>query len=862
MMERDALRMPPSDHEQARLCALARYDVLGSPPEDAYDDLVRLAATVCGTAQAAITLLDEHKVWQKARFNVPQVDVARSGTLCDVAVAHAPEVLVVPDAALDPRFDSNPYVHCEHGIRLYAGAPLVTPEGHALGVLCVFDEAPRALTEEQVASLAALGRQAARLLELRRHARAAEQATRDLRASEALWRFAIEGRGDGAFDWNVAADTLDCSPRWRALMGLGEDEQESVPRTFAERLHPLDAPLMQQALDGHLADPDVPFACSARIRHPDGRWRWVHCRGIVVARDAQGRPLRMLGTVEDVSDRKAAEAREAARLHTLTLIVRGAPLPDILDAIVRGVESEHTSMVCSVLLLSPDKKRLLRGASPSLPEAYNQAIDGIAIGPMVGSCGSAAFYGTRVVVEDIATDPRWAPFRPLAEVAGVASCWSEPILSSAGDVLGTFAIYHRHPHSPRPGDLDTIVAAAHLAAIAIERKTAEDAVLEAKEAAEAANRAKSDFLATMSHEIRTPMNGVLGFTNLLLDTALSDEQREYTQTIHRSGESLLTLINDILDFSKIEAGKVELDSVAFDLPATCQDVVALLRPKADEKGLVLSVATTSDVPRRVVGDPARLRRVLLNLAGNAVKFTARGGVSIRMTMDGPATLRIAVSDTGIGVDPAKQPLLFREFVQADSSTTREFGGTGLGLAICKRTVELMGGEIGLVSAPGRGSTFWFRIPLVRAEAQARTTTGLSAPPPPSSAPPAGRAPTRVLLAEDNVTNQLLAVHMLKKLDCRVDVAANGVEALALFRQLPYDLVLMDCQMPELNGYQAAQAIRAEHPDRRVPIVALTANAIEGERDKCLAAGMDDYVSKPFTPAQLHRAIDQWARRRS
>ena len=671
--------------------------------------------------------------------------------------------------------------------------------------------------------------------------------------------------------------------------------------------------------------------------------------------------------------------------RTMALIGSGASQSEVLDAIVRMAEAEDPAILCSILLLDESGKRLNHGAAPSLPAFYSAAIDGVEIGPSVGSCGTAVFLNQRVIVEDIATDPLWANFKDLAGQAGLASCWSEPLRLAGGEVVGSFAIYRRQPSRPSAEDLDFIEAAAELAALGIDRSRVEararqaaeresevfaelkaffeitpdllcitdakarvlrinaawtevlgwpaeeligrsyldlihpedlDAtisqgrhltggsdvvrfrnryrhadggyrVLEwrarlsddrvyaaardvteaaraeaemaaARDEAERANQAKSDFLANMSHEIRTPLNGVIGVVDALARTGLDAAQREMVDLIRESGEALTRLVSDVLDLSKIEAGRLELEDEVFDLADAFGGALAMARLNTQAKGLGFSAEFGPSAQGRFHGDGVRLRQVLGNLLSNAVKFTESGDIRVRIDVepgDGDqARLVCVVEDTGVGFDPDDAHRLFQRFSQADTTVTRRFGGSGLGLSICAALVGMMGGEISAESRAGEGSVFRFAVPLRRHEG----------PPAEADAPAAGAplaAPQRslqVLLAEDHPANQKVVQLLLSPFDIDLTTVENGARAVEAARGGGFDLILMDIQMPVMDGLTATREIRdwERVAGGRTPIVVLSANAMSHHMREAIAAGADLHVPKPLTGASLLAGIEQ------
>ena len=679
-----------------------------------------------------------------------------------------------------------------------------------------------------------------------------KRAAQTLQESDERYALAMEAMKEGVYEYGIAEGVMFYSPATLAAIGL-KAEQISTPPEWMERIHPDDRAGYRHAMARHFKRLTPRFEYEFRFRTGDGSWNWAKMHG-VAQYDANGRAIRLVGAASNTTERKQRELELAAARDEIEK--KSAEL----DAARRQLATVLDGMTDGIALFDADRRLIyLNAATPELIDLkpgtapVGRRLDEIMLAQ--GGTGSRpANDGSEVALQermDRIFDPRGELYdRELPTGRHIEFCY-RPL--GDGRTLGVYR------------DITDL-------------KRQQVETERARDAAEAANQAKSTFLATMSHEIRTPMNGVIGTAELLEREPLSERQKRLVGTVRTSAAALLRIIDDVLDFSKIEAGRMELEEAPFSLRGLVEGTAETLSVQAERKGLTIAAIVEPGTPDLLSGDATRVRQILFNLIGNATKFTDAGAIRVdaRALSTAGNRLRLALSvvDTGIGMSAEQMARLFQPFAQADSSTTRRFGGTGLGLSIVRRLAELMGGEATVESTPGKGSTFTVTLDLGLAEAPSLENGGLE----PTMQPmlPGESLAGTVLAVDDYDVNLEVLTGQFEILGIPLETAADGIEALTMWRAKPYALMLTDIHMPDMDGFELTRQIRAEEaladtasqeggrrtpahrtPIRRTPIVALTANALKGESEKCLAAGMDGYLTKPLTLDRLREAVERW-----
>ena len=698
----------------------------------------------------------------------------------------------------------------------------------------------------------------------------------ELREGDDRMDLVMQATRDGLWDWDIVGDQVYLNEAYHAMI---EESPRVLPRShqeWIECVHPEDKERYREAIESHLAGVTSIMDQEYRVRREDGSWLWLRGRGKVVARDASGHALRMVGMVTDIAERKQTEERLR---HTKELLrtrlkisqaMHEMSLDEMLQHTLDLAEKMTGSSIAFYHFVGEDQEKItLQTWSTNTLQSMCRA-EGKGMHYPKSKAGIwARCMETKepVVINDYASD---MAKKGLPEGhAPVTRLISLPILREG--VIKAIVGVGNKAEDYTQQDVETLSEIAESLWDAVGHKQARldleermTQLQEAREQADEANRAKSAFLSMMSHEIRTPMNSIIGFADLLSQDIQDPQQQDFIQTIQSCGHDLLHLINDILDYSKMEAGKMVVESIPCHLSDIVGAICAQHALKAHEKGLQLAHTIANQIPACVLSDPARIKQILNNLLSNAIKFTHAGSVSLSLDVkaadqEGQVWLSFAVRDTGIGIGKEQAGRLFQPFAQADNSTSRKFGGSGLGLVICKKICEMMGGSISMESEIGKGSTFTARIlaPLHEQPTMSvlQTEDGRGGEP----------RRLRVLLFEDDPMSQKLLAAQLARHSVILTPAADAKVGFEWLERYPFDVILMDIRMPDLDGHQAARLIRRREAERhspRIPIIAVTADALPGDRQKCLDSGMDDYISKPIDFALLLQILHQWTQARS
>lgn len=803
--------IPFPENEIERLKSLIRYDVLDTLPDNELDAITELASYICKTPISLITLIDKERQWFKSKFGMDISQIDRNISFCQETIRRD-DLYIVPDLSKDKLFANNPIVKNEH-ILFYAGYPLRSPEGYNIGTICVLDRVPKNLNADQKKSLETLSKAVIAQFELKKRNNDLQIELNNL-INEKISQRDIDLK---AYKYALDETSIVFITDPEGIITYVNEKQCEVTQYRKEELIGQNARILNSGYHSKdffeqlwtTIERGITWKGEIRNKRKDGSLYWVETT-IIPFRNNKNETYQYVAIRQDITDRKEREEKLKVYENIVKNMSAGIYVFKLDDT------NGKTDFTLTASNLAAYKFTGINGPKV-LGKKMSQILPDIMQTDIPEKFKNVALGGDNIFVGEFQ--------------------YNNDSFKEEFFELSAFSL----PNNSIGVSFDNITL----------RKNVEIELKKAKVVAEQSVITKDNFLANMSHEIRTPMNAIIGFTDILSKTNLDESQKESVSAIKSAGENLLEIINDILDFSKIESGKLKIENKPFNLRETLKKVIDLLTVKAREKSIGLNFNLEPNLPEVISGDKVRLTQIIVNLVGNAIKFTNDGDVNVNVKCKeenaDKCTVQFSVKDTGIGISQDKLADIFERFIQASSSTTRKFGGTGLGLSIVKNLIELQGGSINVISELGKGSEFIFELsyPKVKGTAVEKIDE--------SKLLHNSESKVRILLFEDNLLNQKLATMVLKGFGFDVELAGNGKIGVEKLKKQSYDCILMDLQMPEMDGYQATTVIRNEL-NLQIPIIAMTAHSLIGEKEKCLGFGMNEYITKPFKQEELFSKI--------
>ncbi len=848
-------KLPLPENERERLEALINFNILDKMPEAELDVITQTAAQVCQTQVAMISIFEGDKHLIKSSVGLNIYDLRSDFDFC-YSIASKYEYTEIPDALLDPEVMKNPMVIGHPNFRFFGGVPISTNDGFNIGSICVIDTQVKHLNKEQVDALYNLARQVIHLLDLRKQNKNLQTELNQLlheRINQteidlAAYKFALD-QSSGVAIADKNGYIKFTNDKFCKSSGYLKEELLGQSYNILNSGHhnrPFFKEMWESILHGEIWHGEI------RNKDKQGNFFWVDCN-IIPFLDKKGKPYQFMAIQQDITEKKSAQERMTLEARLISILSENEGIQTSVKHI--------TEQICYRLEWDFGIFWAPNGANQELvPEIFYQFTyphnDAL----------KTYILNTSFKLSDGIPGRVWEKKKPswvydliyekhisdqtLAKYYNLHSALLFPVLFN-NEVTGVLEFLSSKYKKPDINIIQMFESTGLQIGAFIERKRAEEELLKAKKQAEESVISKDQFLANMSHEIRTPMNAIIGFTELLYQTGLDKKQQEYANSVKVAGENLLSIINDILDFSKIESGVITIESIPSDIHQIMKNVYDLLKIGAKQKNLDFNFSFDNSIPSILMCDALRLNQILIKLVGNAIKFTEKGSVHFSAELlaseGNNNTIVFNVKDTGIGIQDEKKEKIFERFTQVNNEINRKYEGTGLGLSISKNLIELLGGKLELLSKEGQGSEFMFSLVLesghkdevIKEEFKDLRSRYIRQP--------------RILIVEDNYLNQKLAKNVLSNFGFEIELAVNGQIGLEMLKHKNFDLILMDIQMPELDGYQTTRIIR-NTLKLDTPIIAMTAHSIVGEKEKCMAAGMNDFISKPFNPEELYTKI--------